>query len=96
MMPNIVVDPVIAHEDKFIDGRACRCLFSEGMTIYKRLDAVLRKVKFSMFMIIVISGVFRGAIVPWPPLWLMGKFFEGLEDRWKDRWKGGWPPFGRI
>jgi hypothetical protein len=22
------------------------------------------------------------------PLWLMGKFFEGLEDRWK----GGWPP----
>jgi hypothetical protein len=30
-----------------------------------------------------------GGIVPWPPpLWLVGKFFEGLEDRWK----GGWPP----
>jgi hypothetical protein len=33
-----------------------------------------------------------GGIVPWPPLWLMGKFFCGLEDRWK----GGWPPFRRI
>jgi hypothetical protein len=28
------------------------------------------------------------------PLWLMGKFFEGveLEDRWKGVEKGGWPP----
>jgi hypothetical protein len=29
-----------------------------------------------------------GGIVPWPLLWLMGKFFEGLEGRWK----AGGPP----
>jgi hypothetical protein len=42
---------------------------------------------------VIASGVFRGGgIVPWPPLWRMRKFFEGLEGRWK----GGWPPIGRI
>jgi hypothetical protein len=38
------------------------------------------------------SDVFRGHCAM-APLWLRGKFFEGLQDRWEGRWKGGWPPW---